>query len=151
MHMLEQKNRPIVLVIDDEATVLEEVSGVLEPAGFTCRCCCSANEAIEAAAMVVPELIISDINLGGENGLELCERLRTQFCLEDVPMMFLSGAQIPDIVSRAHAAGGTYYLRKPFDPQVLVELADKAMWMPHLVRHQVMRRRQAMTRYATTS
>ncbi|MCA9102029.1 MAG: response regulator [Planctomycetales bacterium] len=148
--MLETKNRPIVLVIDDEAAVLEEVSRALEPAGFRCHCCQSAAAAIGAAAHIVPELIISDINLAGESGLVLCERLRTQFCLEDVPMMFLSGAQIPDIVSRSHAAGGTYYLRKPFDPQVLVELVDKAMWMPHLVRHQVMRRRQAMAEYAAT-
>jgi CheY-like chemotaxis protein len=46
--------------------------------------------------------------------------------------MFLSGAQIPDIIRRSHAAGGTYYLRKPFDPEVLVELVQKALWMPHL-------------------
>jgi len=49
-----------------------------------------------------------------------------------VPVMFLSGAQIPDIIRRSHAAGGTYYLRKPFDPEVLLELIQKALWMPHL-------------------
>jgi CheY-like chemotaxis protein len=63
----------------------------------------------------------------------LCEQLKQQTGLSDVPVMFLSGAQIPDIIRRSHAAGGTYYLRKPFDPHVLVELVDKAMWIPHLV------------------
>jgi CheY-like chemotaxis protein len=47
--------------------------------------------------------------------------------------MFLSGAQIPDVIRRAHAAGGVYYLRKPFDPPVLLELVDKALWVPHVV------------------
>ena len=63
----------------------------------------------------------------------MCERPKQEAGLGDVPLMFLSGAQIPDIIRRAHAAGGTYYLRKPFDPQVLLELVDKALWMPHLI------------------
>jgi len=80
-----------------------------------------------------PELIISDINLHGHSGLEMCEELKSHAELSDVPVMFLSGAQIPDIIRRSHAVGGTYYLRKPFDPEVLVELVHKALYMPHLV------------------
>jgi DNA-binding NarL/FixJ family response regulator len=53
--------------------------------------------------------------------------------MEDVPVMFISASQLPDIVRRSHEAGGAYYLRKPLDPEVLVELIDKALWMPHLV------------------
>jgi CheY-like chemotaxis protein len=56
-----------------------------------------------------------------------------------VPVIFLSAAQIPHIVRRAREAGGTYYLRKPVDPDVLIELVDKALWMPHLVTHQTSR------------
>jgi DNA-binding NarL/FixJ family response regulator len=40
---------------------------------------------------------------------------------------------LPDIVRRSHEAGAAYYLRKPFDPEVLIELVSKALWMPHLV------------------
>ena len=39
--------------------------------------------------------------------------------------MFLSGAQLPDIIRRSHAAEGIYCLRKPFDPAVLVELIGR--------------------------
>ncbi|MBI2479174.1 MAG: response regulator [Planctomycetia bacterium] len=53
---------------------------------------------------------------------------------EDVPVLFVSSAQMPDIIRRTHDAGGTYYLRKPFDPDVLIELVGKALWMPHLVK-----------------
>ena len=89
--------------------------------------------AVALLKTVSPDLIISDINLAGQSGLTLCERLKQDHAsMADVPVMFLSGAQIPDIIRRAHAAGGTYYLRKPFDPQVLLELVDKALWMPHL-------------------
>ena len=44
--------------------------------------------------------------------------------------MFLSATQIPDIIRRSHDAGGAYHVRKPFDPDVLTELVDKALWTP---------------------
>ena len=42
-------------------------------------------------------------------------------------------AQMGEKAAKAQTAGGSYYLRKPFDPEVLLELVDKALWMPHLV------------------
>lgn len=132
-------NQVLALVIDDEAEVLGNVATVLHAAGYTCHCCDTAESALESARRLTPELIICDINLGGTSGLELCERIKEDATLRHVPVMFLSGAQIPDIIRRSHAAGGTYYLRKPFDPEVLVELADKALWWPHLVTNQASR------------
>ena len=123
----------LILVVDDETELLDEVAGILTGAGYACRCCTTPEEAITTAAAVVPDLIISDINLCGQSGLEMCQRIKQHASLADVPLMFLSAAQIPDIIRRSHAAGGTYYLRKPFDPEVLLELVQKALWMPHLV------------------
>ena len=56
----------------------------------------------------------------------------------------LLGFEVTDIegfVKRYREAGGTFYLRKPVDPDVLVELVDKALWMPHLLGHQTARPR----------
>jgi CheY-like chemotaxis protein len=83
------------------------------------------------AGQVQPDLIISDINLSGTSGLVLCDEIKRQPGLAAVPVMFLSAAQTPDIIRRSHAAGGAYYLRKPFDPQVILELIDKAL--PHAI------------------
>lgn len=123
----------MVLAIDDDLEVLGEVAAVLSGAGYACHSSNSPEAAMEFAKDGSPDLIISDINLNGHSGLKLCERIREDPDLADVPVMFLSGAQIPDIIRRSHAAGGSYYLRKPFDPEVLLELVDKALWMPHLV------------------
>lgn len=125
--------QPLVLVVDDEAEVLGEVATVLAGAGYVCQCCNNADDAIRFAEANTPDLILSDINLNGYSGLQMCEELKKQSHLREVPVMFLSGAQIPDIIRRSHAVGGAYYLRKPFDPEVLLELVDKALWMPHLV------------------
>jgi len=138
--MYDNRKQALVLVIDDEPEVLGNVAAVLNKAGYGCHCCETAEGAVQFARSHAPDLIISDINLGGFSGLELCERIKEDPTLKHVPVMFLSGAQIPDIIRRSHAVGGTYYLRKPFDPEVLVELVDKALWMPHLVSGRMARR-----------
>lgn len=129
--------KAVILVIDDEPAVLAEVMETLTQTGYTCHGCTSVETALATATRVRPDLIVSDINLGEESGLDLCRDIKSQAELADVPLIFLSGAAIPNIVRRAHAAGGTYYLRKPFDPEVLIELTEKALWLPHLVKDQV--------------
>jgi CheY-like chemotaxis protein len=141
-----QQQQPLVLVVDDEAEVLVEVATALSAAGFACHCCGTPQAAADFVHAHAPDLIISDINLNGYSGLELCEQIKQEPGLRDVPVMFLSGAQIPDIIRRSHAAGGTYYLRKPFDPAVLVELVDKALWMPQLVGQHVRQQQMFGTR-----
>ena len=128
-----------LLLVDDEAEVLDGLTKILTAAGYACHCASSEEAATRLAREIDADLLISDINLAGESGLTMCENLKRNCGLQSLPVMFLSGAQIPDIIRRAHAAGGTYYLRKPFDPEVLLELVDKALWMPHLAGPQLAR------------
>ena len=128
-----ENDRAVILVIDDESEIIASLAQTLTTAGYSCHCCRDPQSALDLVDQITPDLIISDINLAGHSGLKLCQEIKQRAGLSDTPWMFLSGAQIPDIIRRAHQAGGTYYLRKPFDPNVLLELVDKALWMPHLV------------------
>ena len=122
------QDRPLVLVVDGEQNVLEKISEVLREAKFGCRCCVTADEAIAAALACPPDLIVCDWNLDGENGVETCQRIKQQPGLAEVPVMFLSSAQRPDVIRRSLDAGaGVYCLRKPFAATVLVELIDQAL------------------------
>jgi len=125
------QERPLVLVVDGERKVLEKISDVLTEAEFGCRCCATADEAITAALTCPPDLIVCDWNLDGENGVKTCQRIKRQPGLAEVPVMFLSSAQRPDVIRRSLVAGnGVYCLRKPFAPTVLVELIDQALGVP---------------------
>jgi CheY-like chemotaxis protein len=122
--------RPQVLVVDGEQEVLDTMTTVLGKAGFGCRCCTTAEAAGAAARTASPDLIICDLHLGGESGLETCQRIKQYPGLEHVPVMFLSNAQLPDVISHSHTAGGSYCLRKPLAPKVLIELIDQALAAP---------------------
>jgi DNA-binding response OmpR family regulator len=122
------QERPLILVIDSEQEVLDSISEVLQAAGFGCCCCATAAEATAAALANPPDLIVCDWNLHGEDGVATCQHIKRQPGLEDAPVMFLSGAQRPDVIRRAHVVdSGAYCLRKPFAPKVLLELIDQSL------------------------
>jgi two-component system OmpR family response regulator len=99
----------------------------LSKANLACRCCTNATEALDVLESVLPNLILCDVNLHGESGVEICERIRQRPGMENVQVMFLSGNQLPDIIRRSNSSGGGYCLRKPFDPNVLIELIDQSL------------------------
>ena len=133
-------NEPaVILIVDEDPLTLTGVAAVLNMAGHECHCARDRVAAMKAACSQALDLIICDVNLAAESGLDLCRDLRRVPGVEDVSLMFISASQGPDIVRRSHEAGGAYYLRKPFDPDVLIELVNKALWMPHLVQTRVTR------------
>jgi DNA-binding response OmpR family regulator len=129
----------VILIIDEDPVILTGMAAVLKMSGYECHCARDRAAALKGVKRFALDLIICDVNVGGESGLALCRELRDEPGMDEVPAMFMSSAQIPDIVRRSHEAGGAYYLRKPFDPEVLTELVSKALWMPHLVQTRVSR------------
>jgi len=128
---------PLVLLVDHEASVLADVSAVLTEAGLTCQCCSSPEMALATCQLASPDLIIAESNLGGRSGQQLCTQIRAIGHRSDLPIMLLSAAQVPDIIRRSDAAGGVYYLRKPLDMEMLVELVFNALWLPRSQRQPV--------------
>lgn len=127
------QTKAVILIIDADPLTLTAVAAVLDMQGYECHCARDAEAALKAVRSLPLDLIICDVTLHGQSGIDLCRDLRAEPNAVDVPVMFVSSHQLPDIVRRTHEAGGAYYLRKPFDPDVLIELVDKALWMPHLI------------------
>jgi DNA-binding response OmpR family regulator len=119
-----------VLAIDDHPEVLSEIARILHRVGYECQRATDMDSASRAVQETVPDLIVADVNLAGHSGLTFCDELKRRFDLEDVPVMYLSSMQSPDIIRRSSDAGGTYYLRKPFDAPVFVELVEKTRRAP---------------------
>ncbi len=119
-------SRLTILAIDGQEEVLSQIASVASGAGFHCHCVHDARGAHEAMRHEAPDLIISDVNLDGRSGATVCEKLKHDSGLNAVPVMYLSSGQGPDIIRRAHADGGSYYLRKPFDSRVLLQLIEKS-------------------------
>lgn len=133
-----------ILIIDEDSLALASATAALDAAGHVVYQARERLAAIRVARTQALDLLICDVNLGSDNGMELVRELRRLPGMQDVPVMFISRTQLPDIVRRSHEAGAAYYLRKPLDPEVLIDLVGKALWLPHLVQTRLVQTRVAM-------
>jgi DNA-binding response OmpR family regulator len=127
----------VILIVDSDPLLLTGVAAVLHQQGYECHCARDSEAAYKAARGVAPDLILCDTDLKDESGLDFCRDLKSDPQLREIPVMFLSASRDPEIIALAQQAGGAYYLSKPFDPNILIETVDRAMWMPHLIQSRI--------------
>ena len=109
---------PIVFVVDDDASMREALSSLIESAGLRVQTFASAQEFLEHKRPDTPACLVLDVRLPGLSGLELQRKLspaRTR-----IPIIFITGhGDIPMSV-QAMKAGAVEFLPKPFkDDQLL--------------------------------
>jgi two-component system, OmpR family, response regulator len=101
-----------LLVVDDEATILELLSGSLRLAGFEVMTASSGAEAVRAAASGRPDLVLLDVMMPDGDGFEALRRIRSGG--GEVPVIFLTARdKVPDRVA-GFAVGADDYVTKPF-------------------------------------
>jgi CheY-like chemotaxis protein len=122
-----ERLQPLILVVDDDPAALGELTALLSASGFAFQGCSTGASAVAAAESLQPDLILSDVALPETSGVEMCRRIQQNPALAGVPAMFLSAGQIPDIIHRSNGVHGAYFLRKPPDPGVLIELIGRAL------------------------
>lgn len=120
-------SRQRILLVDDDHEQAETLAFSLRRQGFEVMTAHSARAAMAAIELHQPQLVILDIRLPDGNGLELCQQLTDDADTCDIPVIILSGMEGADIVRRARAAGCQYFLRKPYDPNALLLLAESAI------------------------
>ncbi|WP_405984241.1 response regulator transcription factor [Streptomyces sp. NBC_00872] len=106
-----------VLVVDDDPTVAEVVSGYLERAGFAVEHAADGWAALDSVARRRPDLVVLDLMLPGPDGLEVCRRLRAT---GPVPVVMLTARGDEEDRIAGLELGADDYVTKPFSPRELV-------------------------------
>ncbi|MGN9815414.1 response regulator transcription factor [Streptomyces sp. SD11] len=106
-----------ILVVDDDPTVAEVVSGYLGRAGYRVDRAGDGPDALARAAARWPDLVVLDLMLPGMDGLEVCRRLRDR---GPVPVIMLTARGDEDDRIMGLEVGADDYVTKPFSPRELV-------------------------------
>ncbi|MGW3725835.1 response regulator transcription factor [Streptomyces sp. F001] len=106
-----------VLVVDDDPTVSEVVSGYLDRAGYVVDRAGDGPDALARAAVHWPDLVVLDLMLPGMDGLEVCRRMRDR---GPVPVIMLTARGDEDDRILGLEVGADDYVTKPFSPRELV-------------------------------
>jgi putative two-component system response regulator len=111
---LSYPDKPSILVVDDTPANLQLLASMLKERGYRTRPVPSGLLALQAALSEPPDLILLDINMPEMNGFEVCQSLKADEKLKDIPVIFISALnEVLDKV-RAFAVGGVDYITKPF-------------------------------------
>lgn len=110
---------PLILVVDDEETILELIRFNLEKEGFRVETAVDGPQALDKIAKVQPDLVVLDWMLPGLPGLEICRRLRGDAKTAQLPIIMLTarGEEVDKILGLE--MGGNDYMTKPFSPREL--------------------------------
>jgi CheY-like chemotaxis protein len=116
---------PQILLVEEDATLLEITAFRLELLGYVVVTHQSAEKALEWLRDQLPTLIIVDHVLPGMDGIEFINRLSNDTRTSEIPIMFLSTNADLEDVQRAYNAGADEYLVIPYDPIVLEAKVDR--------------------------
>jgi DNA-binding response OmpR family regulator len=106
-----------VLVVDDDPTVSEVVTGYLERAGFAVDRAADGPGALASAERHRPDLVVLDLMLPGMDGLQVCRELRAR---GPVPVIMLTARSGEEERILGLEVGADDYVTKPFSPRELV-------------------------------
>jgi putative two-component system response regulator len=106
-----------ILVVDDEQQVRDVVQRLLERAGYACSAVESGASATELLAAEPFALVLADLQMPGESGLDLISRVRHEY--PDTATIMVTGVDDPALAEAALKLGAFGYIVKPFSPTEL--------------------------------
>ena len=112
--------QPHLLVVDDDSRLRELLRRYLSDNGFRVTLAADAREARASLASFAFDLIVLDVMMPGESGLDLTHALRADPKLPRVPVLLLTAMGEPEDRVKGLEIGAADYLPKPFEPRELV-------------------------------
>src|ERR1700690_1140515 len=123
-----EARRATVLVVDDSAEVRQQLRLMVEDMGYAAIEASSVQQALALVRQATPSMILSDIQMPGVDGFELCRQLQLDQILRHVPLVLITEESSgPDMQRFAQDVGAVAVLMKPVTPQDLRAVLD--VWL----------------------
>ena len=116
-----------VLIIDDSAVIGMALTMRLKSAGYEAAAVRSGTAGIQEALQNRPDVVVMDVNMPNMDGFEVHRQMQASPELRNVPVIFLTGDHLEDVMLRAKAAGVKEVLPKLNAPGALAKAIDAAV------------------------
>lgn len=118
------------MTVDDAATMRKMVAFTLRGARYQVSEAPDGPTALSMLSHSPVDLVITDLNMPGMDGIELVRRIRALPHLRTVPILLLTTESDTEAKNRARAAGATGWIVKPFQPEQLVTVVGRLLPNP---------------------
>ncbi|MDH5541679.1 MAG: sigma-54 dependent transcriptional regulator [Nitrospinota bacterium] len=121
---MENNIKKLVLLIDDEADLLENCARILDEENYSCITTTDSTKALELARLHNPQVVITDFLMPEKNGMEVLRDIHAVF--PQIPIIMFSAFATIDGVVEAVKSGAFDYLTKPFTSDQLIITVERA-------------------------
>ena len=135
----------LVLIVDDEYIGRETLQSILEGEGYELEMAENGVQAIEKAKKLLPDVILLDVMMPGMTGFEVCQRIRSDPQIAEIPIIILTALDDRESLLNALKAGADDFISKPFDRY---ELRARLLGITRLNRYQKLIQERAKLREA---
>jgi putative two-component system response regulator len=135
----------LVLIVDDEYIGRETLQSILEGEGYELEMAENGFQAIEKAKELLPDVILLDVMMPGMTGFEVCQRIRSDPQIAEIPIIILTALDDRESLLNALKAGADDFISKPFDRY---ELRARLLGITRLNRYQKLLQERAKLREA---
>ncbi len=119
-----------LLLADDSVTIQKVVELTFSEEDFTIVATGDGDPAYERIRSDRPDVILSDVNMPGMNGYDLCAKVKQDPALSGIPFLFLRGTFESFDEARASAVGADGFIVKPFESQELINRVKELVQAP---------------------
>jgi DNA-binding response OmpR family regulator len=116
-----------IVILEDDEYISKLLKYKLSSAGFNIKLYESPENVIDYITMDRPDLIISDVMMPYQNGIEFLKIVKADDLVKDIPVILLTALGHEDAVIKGLDAGATDYITKPFSTAELVLRVNKAL------------------------
>ncbi|MDA0245659.1 MAG: response regulator [Chloroflexi bacterium] len=111
------RSKAIVLIVDDQPAIRRIMARILQTDGYELHTASNGREALDLADRLRPDVILLDVLMpDGLNGFEVCEALRKNPALADIPVIMVTALDDRESRLKGIQSGADDFIVKPFDP-----------------------------------
>jgi putative two-component system response regulator len=118
--MLDGRNRPNVLIVDDNPRVTKFFERLLAPQGYAVHLAHDGDAACAAVSSVDPDVVLLDVMMPGMDGFEVCQRIKRDHTTRLTPVVLITSLSDNDARVRGLDCGADDFLTKPVDSHQLL-------------------------------
>ena len=116
-----------ILIVDDERDIVKGLTIRLQSHGYEVVTAFDGAQGLFVAHKESPDLVLLDIRMPAGDGFSVAQQLRKSTDTLHIPIIFLTGSPEKNSEQRAEQLGARFYIKKPYDPEELLDAVRRAL------------------------
>jgi CheY-like chemotaxis protein len=138
------EHAPVLLIVDDQPLFLDLHANMLRPKGYNVVTAPDAARGFTEAKRLLPNLILLDVEMPGEDGFALCGRLKADPTTARIPIIMLTATQNQKLIERAFQAGAEATVLKSMNVERLLNIIKVVLETEKLSPDELAQRRRTL-------